>query len=155
MLDNPRAVSALIGSVLFENSLINNVMDVQPEHIPGAEGSVWGAMLALSLRGVPINGLSIAGELGEQYHDRARAILSAAVNGTPAVGNIQQYAGDVLDAFERRQTIVYAEELVRGANDMSEDIGTSKANVAGHLLRGGKRSEEFSAEDLAARPAAS
>ena len=151
MLDNPRAVSALIGSVLFENSLINNVMDVQPEHIPGAEGAVWGAMLALSMRGVPINGLSIAGELGEQYHERARAILSAAVNGTPAVGNIEQYAEQVLDAFERRQAIVYAEELVRGANDMSEDIGTSKANIAGRLLRGGKRSQEFSAEELAER----
>jgi replicative DNA helicase len=145
---NQPATLALIGSVLFENTLIHSVSDVQPEYIGGTEGRVWEAMLALADRGVPINSFSVIDELPSPLRDTGRKILTDAVNRTPVVGRIEQYADAVLEAHERRKAIQYAEELARAAHNENEDIAMAKADLAGKLLRSYQRTDEYDADAL-------
>jgi len=151
MIENRAAVEALIGSVLFENALIHNVTDVQPEHIPGVEGKVWAAMLALGQRGVPINTVSVMAEVGAKFSTQAERILTAAMSGVPITGQIDQYADQVLLAHKHRQTQVLGETLLKAAHnrDSDSDIDRSRAEVAGALLRSDKRAQEYEAKALA------
>jgi replicative DNA helicase len=148
-LEDKGSEHALIGSVLLEPSMIHNVADVQPEHMTGVEARVWGAMLALGQRGVPINTLSVRDELGGAYNQHAQSILSAATEGTPVVGNVEQYADAILDIHERRTAVLYAEELARAAYNKDADIDQVKADVAGGLLRSERRASVFYADELA------
>jgi len=150
MIENRVAVEALIGAVLFENALIHNVGDVQPEHIPGVEGQVWAAMQALSQRGVPINTVSVQAEMGAKFGKHEAQLLIDAMNSTPLTGQIEQYAAQVLQAHERRQTQVYGEDLIKAAHNWDSDIDRVRAEVAGALLRSERRAEEYEAEALAA-----
>lgn len=148
-LEDKAMERALIGSVLFEPSLVHNVTDIQPQHMTGMEARVWGAMLALAERSVPINSLSIRDELGSAYNQHVQSILGNVASDTPVLGSVEQYADALLDLHERRQAILYAEELARAAYNRESDIDQVKADVAGGLLRSERRAAVYYAEDLA------
>jgi replicative DNA helicase len=147
-IEDRRAVSALLGSVLLQPSLIYNVQHVEPRHIPGTEGDIWRAMLECAAAEVPINVIALEQRL-PQYNGQVNQVLTAAINGTPHLGDIELYAAAVIAAYERRRVELLGQALITGAHNQSADIEVLKSTAAGELLQGGYVADVQMADDLA------
>ncbi|MCP4567954.1 MAG: AAA family ATPase [FCB group bacterium] len=144
-----RNVDALLGSVLLSPPQIYNVQHVEAHHIPGIEGDVWGAMLECAEEDIPINAIAIEQKL-PKYNGEVMRLLSRVMSAVPHVGQIELYADGVIDAFERRRVRGLGESLVIGAHNSETDIETTKSEIAGQLLEGGRVAEVLMPDDLAA-----
>ena len=144
--NNHDAERALVGSVILDNRVLSEVLDVRPADFHNAMyGILWGRLLAMAKAGIPLEAVTIpaalraAGEWDDGGDEMPQRVVVTAVDlaeccqAVPVAVHARYYAGLVLEASFRRRMIHAIVVLLRRAFDPTVSVERLRG-MAGSLL---------------------
>ncbi len=144
-LYDKEAEQAVLGSILFDNSVIEEVMDrLKPvDFFFGEHNLFFKYMIELFQEGSPIDEVLIGAKIGN--NNQTDTILWNLVDCSPEVGNVDEYITVVLDRSILRQLQNLADEtkILVGSKNATEVIAEVLAKVT-KLKDSIKKTVEFS-----------
>ncbi|MGY3716760.1 DnaB-like helicase N-terminal domain-containing protein [Sutcliffiella cohnii] len=149
-LINYEAECGVLGSILIDNSIINEIT-LMPEHFQNHQNkSLFIAMKELDRNKQPINAITITNHVGRDNLQRlgGTAHLSNLKNSVPSVHAFNQYEALVIDAWKKKNVYQilkpYVEKpefkssdiqkMIKQLNDVDKTGTRAKFNLKEHLV---------------------
>lgn len=133
---SPESEQSVIGSLLLDESAIDRIGALRPAHFfAESHRSIFGAILAMSAEGKPIDAVTVAERLdadGLSELTGGLAYLGELAANTPGARNIGRYAAQVIDRATERALLAAADEIravVTGAGQTREKLQQAQAAV--------------------------
>lgn len=129
---NLEAETAVLGAVLLCNEVLDEVTRVLAAHhfFRTAHALIFGKMVALKQRGVPVDPITLAEELsrtGDLERVGGPAYILRLTDGLPRRTNVLHYAGIIREKALRRAVIQQADQLSARAHDPNEHVASLAA----------------------------
>jgi hypothetical protein len=145
----PHAVEAeraVLGAVLVDAGALDEIRDIlKPFHFFAPElAETYLAMLELRDQGQPIDGWLLCGKLREKYglpEQQAVLRVSALMDGSCRIANVEGYANKITDSQQRRSIVQILPEIERliGEGTSLEDVGLRLRMEADLLISSSRR----------------
>lgn len=142
MPHRPEAEVCVLGSVMKSPDMALPVamgMLVAEDFYVPAHQRVWSVLVEMSIDGADVDAMTLAAELSKRGHDRelgnATKLVADIYSSVPSHHHVRSYARMVLEDSHRRQVILGAAELQKGALDATRDIADVLDEVEGNLGR--------------------
>lgn len=131
------AEEAVVGGCLINPEAIDLLPLQAEDFYIHRNGWVWDAMLTLTREKKPVDYVTVVellDERGQLADIGGTAYITKLLNSVPSSLHVKAYADTVLSTAIRRETIQYANSLVKEAYNEAGDIIDGRARIAGQLL---------------------
>jgi len=124
---DPGAELAILSAILLNPACLDDVLDiVQPSDLSGAHEIMLRGMVQLDASGVPIDTVTLSRHL--RADDRLESVggapaLFAAIDASPAIGNVLDHARIVADLARQRRIVAVARRIAaEGRSPLAEPL---------------------------------
>lgn len=134
-----RAERGVIGSCIRSRDALVECMNMLEQHhfyLP-AHGMIWRCLVALMLRNIGIDSLTLAAELRQAtWEDKVGGwdYVNQCVDEVPTAANATHYANIILDCWVRREIVRIGDRLVGAAYNAEADINEAIASATSEAL---------------------
>lgn len=146
---NPEAERTILGAILLENTLIKDALVLlqREDFFLDAHRRIFDKMVVLAERGMPIDIVTLSGELrctAEFEHVGGLTYLASLIDGVPRTDTIEYYAQIVKREAQRRQMLrvldVAANQVIDGdfesaVADVLEAISETSKSLASQITK--------------------